>query len=221
VVEVAPVAGAADTVVQATVYDRTAADGYQLYRRSAGGGFAPAVDHAGTFAGSYNEGYEVYTATDPDWRSAGGTEYLARATSAGRESSASPLTNSAVVPDAPAEDLLPGSFQLVCPVDTVKVDSIPLLKWAPASGAACYLVRVERSDGRLFFLGISPVGQSYVRLAPLSPAERGTVFQQRPLTRSTFFWRVEALDASWRVIARSPNDLFSVDPLAPQIVCTP
>jgi hypothetical protein len=205
-------------VVEVTVLDRTAADGYRLYRQVGGGGFDQTVDYVTNFVGSTNQGYEAYVATDRDWEPTEPRTYLGRATVNGKESQYSPLTNHAVVPAGDADGLLAGSFLTSCPIDTSKTDSLPLMVWEPVPGATHYVVRIIRTDGHLFFLGLTPDGgaTSYQIGSGL-----GTIFQEQPLTPSTFFWNVMAVDANWRVVGHSDVQIFICDPLHPEPPCTP
>ena len=210
--------GPAVPAVQVMVYDRTVADGYRLYRQLDGGGYDHATDYPGDFSGTYNEGYETYSLTDRDWLPSTTRGYLGRGTVGGEESGSSPLTNSATVPPGEVDDLLPGSFLTICPIDTSATDSLPLLVWEPVPGAVRYLIRIVRTDARVFFFGMTPAdGVANYQLA----SGAGTVFQEQPLTRSGFFWAVQALDASSRVIARSNRQIFVFDPEEAEPPCTP
>jgi hypothetical protein len=210
--------GPATPVVQVMVYDRTVADGYRLYRQVGDGGYAPATEYPGDFSGTYNEGYETYSLTDRDWQPAATRNYLGRGTVAGQESGLSPRTNTATVPSGEVDDLLPGGFLTVCPIDTSATDSLPLMVWEPVPGAVRYLIRIVRTDARVFFLGMTPAdGSTSYQLA----SGAGMVFQEQPLSRSGFFWAVQALDASSRVIARSNRQIFVFDPEEAEPPCTP
>lgn len=210
--------GAAVPVVQVMVYDRTVADGYRFYRQVGDGGYAVAAVYPGDFKGTYNEGYETYAVIDRDWQPSEPRNYLGRGTVAGKESGLSPLTNTATVPPGEVDDLLAGSFLTVCPIDTSATDSLPLMVWEPVPGAVRYLIRIVRTDARVFFLGMTPAtGVTNYQMA----SGAGTVFQEQPLTRSTFFWQVHALDASSRVIAHSDRQLFVCDPEEAEPPCRP
>lgn len=205
-------------LVQAVVLDRTAAEGYRLYRNTGEGGFDQAVDYVTNFIGTYNQAYETYTAVDRDWQPTRFTHYLARATVQGRETVLSPLTNYAAVPDGDVADLLARSFRTVCPIDTVAMDSLPMMVWEPVAGAVRYAVTILRTDGRTFFLGLTPPdGSTHYQIG----SGDGMVFQENPLTRSVFFWTVLAIDANSRIVGRSDRQIFVVDPDEARPPCTP
>jgi hypothetical protein len=205
-------------VVQAVVLDRTVADGYRLYRQVGGGGFATANDYVSNFIGTYNQGYETYTATDREWDPTQPRVYMGRATVQGKESSFSPLTNTATVPPGEVDDLLAGSFLTVCPIDTSATDSLPLMVWEPVAGAARYAIEIVRTDRRVFFFGLTPPnGAANYQLG----SHAGTLFQEVPLSPSTFFWTVLAIDADSRIIGRSDRQIFVCDPLDAEPPCTP
>jgi hypothetical protein len=210
--------GTAVPLVRAQVFDRTNADGYRLYRQAGDTGFDTANDYVSEFTGTFNQGYETYSTTDRNWQSDVDCRYVARATLQGEESGLSPLTNYAAVPAGDFEDLLAGSFLTTCPIDTMATDSLPLLVWEPVTGAVRYLIKIWRTDGRVFFFGLTPsTGVTSYQLA----SGAGTVLQEVPLSQSPFFWTVVAIDADWRVIARSGRQIFVYDPEEAKPPCTP
>ena len=56
--------------VRLRIYDRTHADGYQIYREAGGQGFDLLSRAPARFDGSFNQGYEAYEAIDRDWQPA-------------------------------------------------------------------------------------------------------------------------------------------------------
>jgi hypothetical protein len=219
---------AIDTVVKITINDRTRADGYQLYRRVGGSdSFEKATIYVAPFKRTFNQAYQIFEAIDRGWRPGLEIEYIARATIMGQESSASPITlNRAFIPA--------GNYRDLAAVDTLRriapkheaftdpalvVTSFPDTndpsgltqireclcgpQWAPVQGASLYRVIIQRTDGVLF--------ASYLTNAP--GLDQPILAEQffYPLTQSSFFWWVEAIDDDSRIIARTPDlSLFSV-----------
>jgi predicted small lipoprotein YifL len=195
-------------LVALRIYDRTPADGYRLYRKLPDTGFAPAVDYVMTFGGTLDTGYELYDAIVRNWEPMRAELYLARGTVGGQSSGLSPVTNYATLPAGDVASLEARDFRLLCPIDTVKVDSLPMLVWEQVPGAVRYLVTLTRSaDNRPFFIGFTPPdGVAHYQLG----SGEGTVIHVKNLTTSLFRWQVEAIDADWRVIGRSDEQLLTV-----------
>jgi len=212
--------------VRLRVYDPTPADGFQLYRQLPGQGFDDLSRAPVQFEGSLNRGFELYEAIDHDWQAARGAAYLARGKTRGIETAAAPTTNIAYLVGADsAKFLAPGDLQILCPpgdpTNPTKVDSIPVLKWQPVTGAVRYLVRMERIDHRLFFYGFTPdaASSSYQIGSGL-----GTVLHEFRLSLNSFFdWTVDAIDLESRVIARSSTHRIEVRSIAEDSLtfCTP
>lgn len=217
---------AGTTSVHVTVFDRTKADGYRVYRRVESQGFEPAVDYPAKFAGTFNQGYESYAAVDRDWQDDQIFQYVGRATLQGQESLASPLTNTAVVATTPLE--APDTITMVCPIRRLdsegnlvptRTDSLPLFKWNAVPGAVRYEIRAERSDRHLFLLAWTPP------TGPTSYAFQsggGILLHRTTLTHGTYFWSMAAINAQGRVIARTYGpEQFEVNPPEPDPPCTP
>jgi hypothetical protein len=194
--------------VLARIYDRTPADGYRLYRKLPDAGFAPAVDYVTSFRGTLDTGYETYDAVVRGWQPMRAEQYLARGTVGGQTSGLSPLTNYATLPAGDYATLRARDFRTLCPIDTVKVDSLPMLVWEQVPGATRYLVTLIRSsDDRPFFIGFTPPdGVAHYQLG----SGDGIVIHVKDLTTSLFRWQVEAIDSEWRVIGRSDEQLLTV-----------
>jgi hypothetical protein len=199
--------------VRLRIYDATPADGYHLYRKVGSDGFDDLSRAPVQFQGSFDQGFEVYEGIDRDWEANRTAAYVARGTSNGLETYAAPVTNVASLPAADsAKFLAPVDITILCPdgvpSNPTKVDSLPVLKWQPVSGATRYLLRMERIDHRLFFYGFTPddASSSYQLGSGL-----GTVFQERPLSLNSFFdWTVDAIDGTSRVIGRSSTHRIEV-----------
>jgi hypothetical protein len=213
--------------VRLRVYDRSEADGYGLYRRLPSEGYDRIQHDPLRFDGTYNQRVETYEGVDRDWQPDRQADYLARAQFGGIETDASPTTNQATLPAAGnADSLLAEQINIVCPLSTLsftaKVDSTPVLVWDPVPGAVRYLIRIIRLDNHIFFYGFTPTDGSHsYKLG----SGLGDVLHENTLTlKSFFFWSVEGVDASSRVIGRSPSQNFEVRTIAqPEslIFCNP
>jgi hypothetical protein len=151
------------------------------------------------FDGTFNQRVESYEAIDRDWQPNRQVDYLGRGEFGGVETDASPTTNQATLPAASdAESLAVSRIDIVCPLSTqaftAKVDSTPVLVWAPLPGAVRYLVRIIRLDNHLFFYGFTPPDGSHSYQLGTG---FGDVLHENTLTlKSLFYWTVEAPDGN-------------------------
>jgi len=213
--------------VRLRIYDRTAADGYGLYRKLPGQGYERVAHDPYRFDGTFNDRAEAYEAIDRDWQPNRMVEYLARAEFGGLETSSSPVTNQATLPASGEPDSLsPSKIDIVCPISTqaftAKVDSTPVLVWNPVPGAVRYLIHIVRLDQHLFFYGFTPADGSH---SYQLGSGLGDVLHENTLTlKSLFYWTVEGIDAQSRVIGRSDLQNFEVRSIIQAdslIFCTP
>jgi len=187
--------------VHLTVIDGTPANGYRLYRKVGTQGYDPVSRFTAALAGVLDQGYEVYRAVDRDWQANRPVDYLARGSLNGDETPAAPVTNVATLPGAAnVDDLVATEFVVHCPDTLASVDSIPRFNWPPVAGATRYLLEIVRSDRRLFLSVLLPPDTSYVYAR-----DPGNYLQLETteLSKSAFTWSVAAIDAQYRVIARS------------------
>jgi hypothetical protein len=225
--------------VTVTVIDRTNADGFQIYRRVDGSdAFDQAVGYAAPFGTTFNQAVQYFQAIDRDWKENRGVDYVGRATIRGHESKASPLSGAARVPAGTFAELRPAPMEWTDPIDTLSVDSLLILRgnpdpqgaalplggfeWEAVPGAVRYLVTCIRTDGVGFLTILTPPdGSTTLDLTDLT----GTLELQTtlPLSPSSFFWTVDALDADNRAIASTPGlQIFQVVPrcaLFPNVPC--
>lgn len=207
-----PDSASATPGVVVTIYDRTAATAYRVYRSVDSGPFDLAGLYPAQPTGTFNGGGELFEFTDLTAPVGRPINYLARGIVDGEETRSSAVTNVATVPTAAnPTDLYPGAFLLVDPTSTpdtlAVVDSLPLFVWQPVTGATRYALQIIRNDGRLFFLGLTPDATPFYQYG----TNAGLIVQSRPLSLSTFVWSAAALDASSRVIASTEFDVFQVD----------
>ena len=213
-----------DSTVAITVLDRSAMDGYWVYRSlDANNTFNQPVAYSGPFQTTFNQGYQFFNTYDRDWQPNRGLTYMGRGVVNGTESQSSSITNKAYVPPRPSiTDLFAVGFEQIDPADTLEVT--PLLEfgkyedpgsnpptftvmrlegfhWEPVQGATRYLVQCVRSDGILFFVALTPNdGSTSIDLRDI----QGPVLHtELPLSPSTFFWTVDALDNNWRVVGHT------------------
>jgi hypothetical protein len=219
--------GGQSPYVRLRVYDRSQANGYSNYRRLPGQGFERVAHDPYRFDGTFNKRVETFETIDRDWQPNRQVDYLARGEFGGLESDASPITNQATLPAAAdVESLTAARITIVCPFSTqaftAKVDSTPVLVWAPLPGAVRYLIRVIRLDNHLFFYGFTPPDGSHSYQLGTG---LGDVFHENTLTlKSLFYWTVEGLDGNSRVIGRSATQFFEARTIAQSdslIFCTP
>lgn len=220
----------AGTAVTVTVIDRTNADGYQIYRRlDSEDAFDQAVEYVSPFRGTFNQSAQYFQALDRDWEENRGVDYIGRATILGEESKSSPISTIGRIPPGTFADLVPQPFALTGPIDTLTVDSLLIwtefvdansgenieingFHWQAVPNAVRYLVSCIRTDGVLYITILTPPdGSPNLDLTDLT----GTLQMQKilPLSPSTFFWAVDAIDADNRVIGSSPGlQIFQVAP---------
>jgi hypothetical protein len=213
--------GQSSPFVRLRVYDRSEASGYGNYRRLPGQGFERVAHDPYRFDGTFNQRVETFETLDRDWQPNRQVDYLARAEFGGVETDASPTTNQATLPAAAdVESLTAATMQLLCPPDTSKVDSLPVIVWKPVPGAVRYLIRIIRLDNHLFFYGFTPADGSH---SYQLGSGLGDVLHENQLSLdSNFYWMVEAVDGNSRVIGRSPTLSFNVVTLAKaKVFCTP
>ena len=197
--------------VRVRIYDRSAANGFGIYRRVPGQGFDEILQVPARFDGTFNDRAETYEAVDHDWQPNRQADYLARGTFNGTQTGISPLTNQATMPpSSTADSLLAGTVVITCPVSTptftAKVDSTPVLVWDPVPGAVRYLIQIQRLDHHLFFYGFTPPDGSH---AYQLGSGLGDVLHENTLTLTSFFyWTVEAIDGNSRVVGRSELQSF-------------
>jgi hypothetical protein len=220
-------AGGQSPYVRLRIYDRSLANGYSNYRKLPGQGFEQVAHDPYRFDGTLNQRVETFEAIDRDWQPDRQVDYLARGEFGGVETAVSPTTNQATMPGTSSpESLAVQDIPIVCPLSTLaftaKVDSTPVLVWAPVPGAVRYLLHITRLDNHLFFYGFTPPDGSH---SYQLGSGFGDVFHENTLTlKSLFYWTVEALDGNSRIIGRSEKQNFEVRTIAQAdslIFCSP
>jgi hypothetical protein len=202
--------------VQGMVFDGTAASGYQMLRREAGGGYAPLKDFITTPAVKFLQSHwEAYTFHDqPDAGSQPPT-YEGRGALDGSITTSSPLTNVATLNGSSIADV-----PVVQPrFDTFPGDRLPAMRWPPIPGAAAYVIQTfqYRGDIRVgsekfvygipapiaigkvhdYFIGILPPTPTHYKLG--DPG--AIIVQNLPMIGpDRFFFRITAIDSSGRLI---------------------
>jgi hypothetical protein len=223
-----------EDAVAITVLDRTGVDGYWVYRDvGSTGTFNKPVAYAGPFQTTFNRGFQFFNALDRDWQPNRSLTYMSRGVVNGVESGAAPITNKAFIPSASSvSDLTAVDFEQIDPADTLEVDSLLILQkfplpntnpqqfevrllggfsWDPVPGATRYLLNCIRSDGVLFLILMTP--DNGTTTIDLTNIVGPVIHQNLPLSPSTFFWTVDALDANWRIVGHTTSrQIFIVQP---------
>ncbi len=202
------------------VVDGTPASGFELMRKEAGGGFAPAKDYALTPVAKWLEtGSEAYVFHDQPTAGYMPPTYVARGLIGGTTTPSSVLTNEAAL-DIPSVEAL----TYTSPSETDEGDSLFTSTWDPFPGAVGYWVSVFRYRGDIrvgseklpygvpapFVTGkVHTFVLAYVP-APITAFKMGsnigTVMHYEPmLTHNSYYVRVTAVDAAGRMIACTPG----------------
>ena len=130
--------------VQGTVLDGTAASGYQMLRREAGGGFAAFKDFALTPAVRWLQSHwEAYAFNDQPDAGYQPPTYEGRGILAGSITTGSPLTNEATLNGSSV-----GDVRVLQPrIDTCPGDELPSVTWTAVPSAAAYLIQTFQYRG--------------------------------------------------------------------------
>ena len=229
--------------VQGTVLDGTAASGYQMLRREAGGGFAAFKDFALTPAVRWLQSHwEAYAFNDQPDVGYQPPTYEGRGILSGSITTGSPLTNEATLNGSSV-----GDVRVLQPrIDTCPGDELPSVTWTAVPSAAAYLIQTfqYRGDIRVgsekfvygipapvaigkvhdYFIGIIPPTTTTYKLG--DPG--ALILQNVPMIGpDRFFFRVSAVDSSGRLIGctvgshpdtvRIGGEAFLYSPAAEQI----
>jgi hypothetical protein len=189
-------------VVDAVIYDSTAADGFRLYVDPDGEGYHPATAFGAGPTKTYSIGVNEYRMRSLVFNPEVGVtnRYLGRGARGGFEGGLAPLTTEAGVTVLSNTLNLARRLDvpLVSPVDSAATDSLPLLTWAAVPGAARYLLRITGRNGVNYLVVVD--GTSH-QVEGADPAIR---IEDIPMRSGLLYrWEVEAIDGSNRLFART------------------
>ncbi|HTM57196.1 MAG TPA: hypothetical protein VL123_02150 [Candidatus Udaeobacter sp.] len=214
--------------IQGVILDGTPAQGYEVERRQAGGGFLPIKDFPLTPATRWLQTeWEAYTFHDPPSNGSSPPTYQGRGYLSGQITRQSPLTNTAQLTGAALSDcrfITIGGLVVPAPQfgnpETFKGDTLPTITWQPVPGAAKYEIQTFqfRGDIRIgsekFYYGIpAPIATGkvhhfFIATIPgsatsykLGDAGSATILQNIPMIGGQkYFFRLSAIDSSGQLI---------------------
>jgi hypothetical protein len=189
-------------VVDAVVYDSTAADGFRLYTLEGNGGYRPATDYVSAPTHTYSIGKNEYRMRSLIFDPTPGlvNRYIARGARGGFETVLAPLSEEAavVVSNTPLELARRLDVPLVSPADSAETDSVPTLTWAAVPGAARYRVTITGRNGINYLVIVD--GTTH-KVEGANPAIRIEDLPMRP--GLLYRWQVEGIDVSNRLFAKT------------------
>jgi hypothetical protein len=199
-----------------TIFDGTAASGYQVLRRESNGGFAQLKDFVLTPSLRFLESHwETYTFSDGQPSGFQPPSYVGRGLVSGVVSAASPLTNVAELAGADIPELTYAG-------SSSPRDSNIAMSWEPVAGAAGYWIQIYQFTGdaesellasqpaplvsnfaRIFFVGYVPAPATSYKLGHSG----ALVLTRRTLLNSAeYLVRITAVDDRGRMVGFSYGD---------------
>ena len=202
--------------VHGTILDGTAADGYQVLRREANGGYAQLKDYKlSPVARFFDSHWEMYAFSDAEPSGFSPPSYVGRGVVSGVVTAQSPLTN-------PGRNAGSEVANIVYTAYPFPPDSNITMTWSEVPGAAGYWIQIYQfmggtnekllsaqpapfvySDARNYFVGyVAAPASSYT----LNQPGATVLFQRGLLMKSEYIVRISAVDEQGELIAFTYGD---------------